>query len=314
MKTLLVDTSYLIYRSYFAYPNFLSQGKHTGAIYGFIKTTMYLAKEYGIDRLIFAVDLPGKTWRHEKYDDYKAGRPEMDVQMREQIPVILDWAKSVTPYVFSKSGYEADDMICSAIKSDGESDFYIMSSDRDLYQMFTEPNIRFLKGKQGTYLEYGHDQFRAEFGVEPEQYVDYKALVGDGSDNIKGVPGIGPKTAAKLLTSIGSLKELYRVMNWDAPADFRDGTVSAELDAFVANSKNHDLLNKIYENKDSLELAYTLSGLNTVQLDLGGDGYNFDAGKELYIKYDFKSILGTAGKKSDKTKTTVQSQEDGALF
>lgn len=312
MNTLLIDTSYLIYRSYFAYPHLAAHGKHTGAIYGFIKTVMSLTKEYHIERLVFALDLPGKTWRHEAYTEYKAGRPEMDDAMRQQIPVIIDWARSITPYVFSQTGYEADDMIASALSHDEDSLFYVVSSDRDLYQLLTHENILFLKGKKGGHLEYAHKDFVAEFGIEPDQYVDYKALVGDGSDNIKGVPGIGPKTAAKLLNSVGSMHALYTVMNWEMPSFFREEITKGKVEEFVQNTKNHDLLNKIYENRESLELAYSLSLLHPQVVSLGKEGYDMAKGVDLYTAYEFKSLL-TAVKKESLDKSGAV-QDDLALF
>lgn len=313
MKTLLVDTSYLIFRSYFAYPNFRTHGKHTGALYGVIRTTMTLARDYKIDRLVFALDLPTPTWRHKEYTEYKAGRPPIDPEMREQIPLVLDWTRQVTPYVLSKEGYEADDMICSAIKGDGESEFFILSSDRDLYQLFTAPNIKFLKGTKGGYTEYGHDQFREEFGVEPEQYVDYKALVGDGSDNIKGVPGIGPKTAAKLLTSIGCIKNLYKTMNWEVPDYMHDCAQSEGLEAFLQNHKNLDLIQKIFDNKDSLELAYRLSQLHNVREVIGSEGFDFTKGRQVYADYEMKSIQKELHLTGDSNTKVTQADSD-ALF
>ena len=111
MKHLIIDTSYLIYRSYFAYPLLTSNGQNTGALYGFIKTVFSLVKEFEPDTLTFACDRPEKTWRHEILPEYKAGRPEIENQMREQIPKILEWCELVTPNVFATPGYEADDLI-----------------------------------------------------------------------------------------------------------------------------------------------------------------------------------------------------------
>lgn len=312
MKTLLVDTSYLIYRSYFAYPNFLTEGKHTGAIYGFARTVISLARDYKVERIIFALDLPGKTWRHEMYTEYKAGRTEMDQQMREQIPVVIEFARLISPYVLSEVGYEADDMICSSVNAYQSDEFLILSSDRDLYQLLTNKNISFLKGKIGGYTLYSSHNFVEEFQVDPVQYVDYKALVGDGSDNIKGVPGIGPKTAAKLLQNIGSLKYLYSLMNWECPDYFRDGLVSDNLEAYVADPKNQDLIAKLLTHKDSLELAYNLSALHCRTVTLGNEGYNFTKAVELYERYNFQSILKELQR--DKKSAFQQAQEDVALF
>jgi 5'-3' exonuclease len=311
MKTLLVDSSYLTYRSYFAFPNFRTDGKHTGAIYGYIRAVLSIVAEYHIERIVFALDLPGKTWRHETYDGYKAGRPPMDDSMREQIPVVQDWSRDVSPYVLSQVGYEADDMICSVIETQPENEYFILSSDRDLYQLFTNSNVTVLKGKTGGYTEYGASEFTQEFGIKPEQYTDYKALVGDGSDNIKGVPGIGPKTASKLLQFIGSLKKLYEVMNWTVPECFKTHSLSIDPTEFITNPKNLDLLSKIYDNTESLELAYRLSTLHCVEVEVGDVGFDFDKGYHVYEEYQFKSLLK---KTSDKKPKPIDPVEDGALF
>lgn len=294
MRTLVIDTSYLIYRSFFAYPH-LSHGENpTGALFGVIKTTMSLCKEYSIDQLVFALDLPGKTWRHETYTEYKAGRPEMDQSMRQQIPLVIEWARKVTPNVLSQERYEADDMIASVVRQKkSEEEVFILSSDRDLYQLLDSNNITFLKGTKGGYMLYTKDNFVAEFGIQPNQYTDYKALVGDGSDNIKGVPGIGPKSATKILNKIGTLKNLFESMNWDCHEQFRDGVEASELFEWVSNPKNHELLNKIYQNRDSLFLAYTLSLLHPQPIVLQYEKYDFARGMDIYVHYQFRSIVST---------------------
>lgn len=316
MRTLIIDTSYLIYRSYFAYPHLSSGENPTGALFGVIKTTVSLCKEYAIDQLVFALDLPGKTWRHDTYSEYKAGRPEMDQAMRAQIPEVVDWARRITPNVLSKVGYEADDMIASVVASKKDvEELYILSSDRDLYQLLNKEHVHFLKGIKAGYMLYGGQNFSEEFGIQPNQYTDYKALVGDGSDNIKGVPGIGPKSAAKILQTVGTLKNLFDIMNWEALPEFRDGVQSQQLVEWISNKKNHELLNKIYTHKDSLFLAYKLSLLHPQPVQLVYEKYDFARGMEVYQKYQFRSILSLFSTTlRDKKLPSDQQLNDGGLF
>ena len=252
-KVLLVDSSYLMFRSYYAYPH-LSKGEvPTGAIFGFVKTIYKLVKDFEIDYIFFAKDLPKPTWRHRLYSEYKAGRKEPDEAMVKQFPLVDEWSKLITNNVLEKEGYEADDIIKTVaddLCARGEVDeVIIFSADRDLYQLFTNDKIKFAQGDK----LFGQGEFVEKYGVEPSLWVDYKTLVGDASDNLIGVNGVGPKTASKILSEIGNLDKVFS-------------------DEDTENKTILSLREKIKDNKEKVFLTRKLAELSTVP----GLVYNLD--------------------------------------
>ncbi len=348
MKHLIIDTSYLIYRSYFAYPLLTSNGQNTGAIYGFIKTVLSLIKEFEPNTLSFACDLPQKTWRHEVYSDYKSGRPEVDVQMREQIPIILEWCGLVTTNFFSAAGFEADDIIFTLCVDEiydfqGSKDkklnvsedvifeknetifldnslqeFLIFSSDKDLYQLLVQPKIEFISQHKGKIEKFNLNDFRQKYELEPRQWVDYKALVGDSSDNLKGVSGIGPKTAVKILQEICSLQLLFEVLMEPSEIIGRDHYSDLERNRaaiFVADPKNHKLIEKILSSKLVVEQTYRLATLQRVRgTKLKVEPFDLQNGLRLVEDYKLSSIVRNVQKLTGQMTKAQNIADDNALF
>jgi DNA polymerase I len=273
-NTLIIDTSYLIYRSYFAYPHLTYGTKSTGAIYGFIKTILFLIETYNPDILIFALDLPEPTWRHQVYPEYKAGRPPADQAMIDQINPVIKWVKSITSNVFAFSEYEADDIIATcALKCSNEKDnqVYIFSSDRDLYQLLIYPKIKFITEK-GLF---DASNLVEKYSVEAKDWVFYKTLIGDNSDNIKGISGIGPKTAAEIIRNFNSLEQ---IINYTPSKK----DLSARIEKF---------LQQIKDNSELINLNYKLCSLNQISdLNLDKSSYNLINGEWIYDEYNFKSL------------------------
>ncbi|MEI6729566.1 MAG: 5'-3' exonuclease H3TH domain-containing protein [bacterium] len=335
MTGLIIDTSYLIYRSYFAYPDLTHQGNHIGAVFGFCKTVVATIQKYDPDYLIFARDLPTPTWRHKVYQEYKAGRAETEQRMIDQIPIITDWCNQISKNVLAIDGYEADDLIfSSAIKLtsnytikeaaggdelfvDGGKDIdlddikqakktgnkvYIFSSDKDLYQLLVLPGVNFLKSKKGGDIElYGIDQFTTETALDPTQWVDYKALVGDGSDNLKGVEGVGPKTAIKILHEIGSLFYLFENLGlnnstFTRTKNHQSDEAKAKLEAYVSDQKNSKIIEKIRNSQTQLISTYALACLHFLPDTKLETGIDLMAGIEVFEKYNFKSLITTLNK------------------
>jgi DNA polymerase-1 len=335
MTGLIIDTSYLIYRSYFAYPDLTHQGNHIGALFGFCKTVVATIQKYDPDYLIFARDLPTPTWRHKVYQEYKAGRAETEQRMIDQIPLINDWCNQISKNVLAVDGYEADDLIfSSAIKLtsnytikdatggdelfvDGGCDIdldeikkakktgnkvYIFSSDKDLYQLLILPGVNFLKSKKGGDIElYGVDQFTQEFTLDATQWVDYKALVGDGSDNLKGLEGVGPKTAVKILLEIGSLYNLFEALNLDnskfnRTKSHQDESSKIKLTAFISNPKNEKIIEKIKLSQEQIKATYALACLHFLPDTKLETGIDLMTGIEVFEKYNFKSLITTLNK------------------
>jgi len=214
-RLFILDGYGLIYRAFFALANRPltdSNGNNVSAVYGFFQTIFFLRKDYEARRIVVAMDTIGPTHRHELYPEYKATREAAPESLHAQVSIIRDILGCLGVPVFSVEGYEADDVIGSMAeicRREGRS-CSLVSADKDLMQLVDE-NVRMLRPKRGGgFQEIGPEQVLEEKGIRPEQMVDYLALIGDSSDNIRGVDGIGGKTAASLLAKWGSLDSIYR--------------------------------------------------------------------------------------------------------
>lgn len=295
-KHLIVDSSYLMYRSHFAYPNLIAAGKPAGAFFGFVKTLMAVIREFNPDKIYFALDSKQKTWRHKEYPEYKAGRAKMEDDMREQIPVIIKWIQSISPECVEFPGFEADDLINTYVYNQIEQgsvndEFIIFSSDQDLYQMFVMPGVGFVrttKGVKGFQLLKLED-FMEKHHLNPIQWVDYKALVGDPSDNLKGVAGIGPKTAQKLLTQGGDLKNILDFLDLDS-SSFQETGLELNKD-FFEDKKQSKVLERIKNDYKHVVSTYKLARLSLVKkAKLDNISFNFENGFKVSDEYNFRSI------------------------
>lgn len=213
-KLALIDGHSLIYRAYFALPGFTTtKGVPTGAVYGFTMMLIRLLEDEKPDLVAAAFDRAAPTFRHERFDGYKANRPEMADDLRPQVPLAKEVLEAFGIPIFEMDGFEADDII-GTLAARGEErglDVLVVTGDRDALQLVS-PSTSVLIMKKGiTEVEkYDLAAVRSRFGVEPRQLVEIKALMGDKSDNIPGVPGIGEKTAEKLIQQFGSVEELLR--------------------------------------------------------------------------------------------------------
>ena len=214
-KIILVDGNNLLFRSYYATAyngNFMknSKGFPTNALFGFTNMINKIILEEKPEYMIVAFD-KGKTFRHEKYTEYKGGRQETPDELRKQFPIAKELLTYMGIKYYEIDQYEADDIIGTFAKfCDDDPDFIgtIISSDKDLLQLISsDVDIKLLKQKD--YIRYNEDTFREAYGIEPKAIVDLKALQGDASDNIPGVRGIGEKTALKLLQQYHTLDNLY---------------------------------------------------------------------------------------------------------
>ena len=214
-KIILVDGNNLLFRSYYAtaYNGNLminSKGFPTNALYGFTNMMNKIIKEENPTHIIVAFD-KGKTFRHDKYDFYKQGRQETPDELKKQFSVAKEMLGLMGIKYYEIDNYEADDIIGTFSKyceNDPEFEALIISSDKDLLQLVSnETHIKLLKQKD--YIYYNQDTFKAEWGIDPINIIDLKALMGDASDNIPGVKGIGEKTALKLLVDYKTLDGIY---------------------------------------------------------------------------------------------------------
>ena len=215
MKLLILDGNSVINRAYFGVkPLTTRDGLYTHAIYGFLNILEKMEKEEQPDAVCVAFDLHGPTFRHLKYDGYKATRHGMPEELAMQMPVMKDVLRAMNIPIYECQGWEADDVIGTVGRICGNNDWecVIVTGDRDSLQLIDDHvHVKLVISKPGqtTATLYTEEKFREEYGFEPKKLIDLKALMGDSSDNIPGVAGVGPKTATDLLLKFGSLDGVY---------------------------------------------------------------------------------------------------------
>ena len=207
---IIIDGSSYLYRAFFALPNLkTSTGLHSGAIHGFANMLNRIISEYDPKYLLMVFDAKGKNFRHSIYDLYKANRNAMPVELSEQTGPIIDLVKAYGLKVIQEDGVEADDVIASAVTQIklNKTQTIISSGDKDLAQLVTK-DVVLMNNFDTKVLDI--EGVIGKFGVEPKQIFDYLCLVGDTSDNIPGVPKVGPKTAVSLLTKYKNLDGIFK--------------------------------------------------------------------------------------------------------
>lgn len=214
-KIVLIDGHSIINRAFYGVPDLTNaEGLHTNGIYGFLNIMFRILDEEKPEYLAVAFDLKAPTFRHKMYDAYKGTRKPMPEELREQVPVLKELLAAMGIPLLMMEGYEADDLLGTAAKKSEEAgvDAVIVSGDRDLLQLATDKiMIRMPKTKRGvTEIENYHAQdVKDAYQVTPSQIIELKALMGDASDNIPGVPGIGEKTATNLIAAYGTIENAY---------------------------------------------------------------------------------------------------------
>ena len=214
-KIVLIDGHSILNRAFYGVPDLTnSEGLHTNAIYGFLNIMFKILEEEKPEYLTVAFDVHAPTFRHEMYPEYKGTRKPMLDELRQQVPVIKEVLRAMGIKIVEQAGLEADDLLGTISKrcENQGMDVAIISGDRDLLQLATEKiKIRIPKTKQGkTEVEdyYAFD-VKTRYEVTPKEFIDLKALMGDSSDNIPGVPSIGEKTATKIIVEYGSIENAY---------------------------------------------------------------------------------------------------------
>lgn len=214
-KIVLIDGHSILNRAFYGVPMLTnSAGLHTNAVYGFLNILFKILEEEKPDYLTVAFDLKAPTFRHQMYKEYKGTRKPMPEELHEQVPVMKEVLTAMGIEIVEKAGYEADDILGTiARRSEGKGmEVSLVSGDRDLLQIATEHiKIRIPKTKGGkTEIEdYYAADVKEAYKVTPEQFIELKALMGDTADNIPGVPKVGEKTATELMTTYGSIDEIY---------------------------------------------------------------------------------------------------------
>ncbi len=215
MKLLILDGNSVINRAYFGVkPLTTRDGLYTHAVFGFLNILERMQKEEQPDAVAVAFDLHGPTFRHQRYDGYKATRHPMPEELAQQMPIMKQVLQAMSIPIYECQGWEADDVIGTVGKicSNNAWQCVIVTGDRDSLQLIDDHvNVKLIISKPGqtTATLYTQELFRQEYGFEPKKLIDLKALMGDSSDNIPGVAGVGPKTAKELLAKFGSLDGVY---------------------------------------------------------------------------------------------------------
>ena len=241
-KLVLIDGHALAYRAYYALPPTLStsKGELINAVFGFTSMLLNVLRDEKPDYIAVAFDV-GKTFRHEEYKEYKAHRIEMPDELRTQMARIQEIVRALSIPIIEAEGYEADDVLGTlAQKAEKEGvEILIVTGDTDTFQLIDE-HTRVLTSRRSfsDTIVYDQEGIEERYGLQPHQLIDYKALVGDTSDNIPGVRGIGKKTATQLLQQYGSVEEIYAHLDEVESSRFRNaleqGRESAFLSRFLA--------------------------------------------------------------------------------
>jgi len=258
-RFVILDGSSLMYRAFYALPPLTdSQGRPTNAIFGFSNMLTKLLGELQPDKLVIAFDKGRTTFRTERYAEYKGTRDKTPEELLAQIPLLHEFAAAFGISFIEKERYEADDIIGTlAVKAAGAGhEVMVVTGDRDALQL-VRPNLKVLLTKKGIseLKEYDEAAFQEEYGFEPIKLIDLKGLMGDTSDNIPGVPGVGPKTASKLLLEYGSLEEVLNN---------------------IENISGKKLKERLTENKEQAILSKELATieLNVPEMELEWESYD----------------------------------------
>lgn len=250
----LLDTHAIIHRAYHALPPLTSpSGKPVGAVYGLTTMLLKLIKDLKPDHIIAAYDLPGPTHRHEVYKEYKGTRAKTEPELVEQLTESREVLSAFNIPIYESPGFEADDIIGTiATRVKKDFDVIIASGDMDTMQLVDDARVRVYtlrKGIQDTVL-YDEDAVRARFGFGPEHIPDYKGIAGDSSDNIIGIPGIGEKGATELITTFGSIEQIYKALK-------------KNKNAVVEKGFKERVQKLLHEHQDEAEFSKVLATIRT---------------------------------------------------
>ncbi len=269
----------LAFRAYFALPNTLktSSGVVTNAVHGFVSMVAYIVREQEPASLAVAFDLPGATFRDEMVVDYKGGRDETPDDLPPQFEMIREVMEALAIPVVEAAGYEADDVLATLATEarDRRCDVVIVTGDRDSFQLIEDPHVRVLYNKRGVsdYSLYDEAGILERTGVLPDKYVLLAALRGDPSDNLPGVPGVGEKTAAKLLNAYGDLDGIYAHLDEQTPK-------------LRENLANNEALAR--SNAEVIPLVRNVPlDVHVDQLQLGG--WDLRQAEEVFNRYEMKT-------------------------
>jgi len=296
-RLVLIDGHAILHRAYYAFPATLRtrHGEIVNAVYGFTRMLLSVLKDLHPEYVAVAFDLPKPTFRHKEFIGYQAQRPKMEAELKDQIERVFEVVKTLNIPMFMVEGYEADDVIGTLANQAAKKkvETVIVTGDKDLLQL-VKPRVKLYAPKKGFSepIMYDQKKVKKEMGIKPRQIVDYKALIGDASDNYPGVPGIGPKTAPKLLTKYKDLDTIYKNL-----PKFRENLVSRS-----ARNRNIDKIEPriaklLIEGKESAYLSRKLAEIVInvpIKLNLKAcriHDYDQEEAIKLFQELGFKSLI-----------------------
>jgi DNA polymerase-1 len=279
-KLFLLDGHSLAHRSFYALPLLTNEsGEYTNSVFGFVRMLFKIIDDGKPDHIAVAFDLKGPTFRHEEYEDYKAGRKKTPDELIPQIDLIKDVLRSLNIPIITKKGYEADDVIGTIAKIAGKKgiDVKIVTGDRDALQLVDERiNIIYTRKGISDIVEYDVKKVKDKYELKPDQLVDMKGLMGDSSDNIPGVPGIGEKTATKLLKEFNTMENVLDNIEKVSGKKRKENLRKYSEQAIMSKK-----LGKIITDLD-IDFEFN---------DLKLDEPNFDEVINLFKRLEFNSLL-----------------------
>jgi DNA polymerase I len=281
-RLLLLDGNSLTYRAFFALPDTMAtaSGQVTNAVFGFTSMLINLLKDHQPTAMAVAWDRPEPTFRHERVETYKEGRTEAPDVLRQQLGLVRQVLEALGITMIEAPGYEADDIIATLATQgrDNGDDVIIVTGDRDTYQLVEDPHVRVLYNRRGVsdYALYDEAGIKERTGVTPAQYPQYAAMRGDPSDNLPGVPGVGEKTAAKLINEHGDLDGIFANLDSCTPK-------------LRQNLADHE--EQVRRNAEVMVLLRDVP-LDASVADLGWDGtFDREAVKHLFGFLEFRVLF-----------------------
>ncbi len=280
-KFVIIDAMALAYKAYFVFinrPLVSTKGEPTSAIFGFLNQLLKILEDTKPDYLSVAFDSKEKTFRHERYEGYKASRAEMPEDMIPQLARIKEIINAMNIPLYIMPGFEADDIIGTAVCAAEEKglESFVITPDKDFNQLVTE-KVKIVRPGKSTdeIVFYDVKKVKDEFGFEPRQMIDYLALIGDKSDDIPGIAGIGPKTAIPLIQQFGSVEGIYEHINEIEKPALKKKLVEGEANAFLSKE-----LATIH-CEVPLDIDFEKAKLTEP---------DFDALREIFLQVEFKNI------------------------
>jgi DNA polymerase-1 len=293
-RLLILDSNSILHRAFHALPPLATKkGELVNAIYGFLLVLFKLIRELQPKYICACFDFPAPTFRHKKFKEYKAKRPPTPKDLVSQIPKIKEILNSLSIPFFEKEGFEADDLISTIskkVKDKKVSEIYILTGDFDTLQLINEKTKVYILGwgiKES--LVFDRKKVIEKFGILPEQMVDFKALVGDPSDNIPGVAGVGKKTAVEILKKYGSIQNLY------SKIEEEKGLKKGIKEALIKNKERVLLSKSLVKLAEKVPIDFNLEKSQFRDFDQ-------KKFKKILEKFEFYSLLKRIPEITKKTK------------